>query len=129
MMDKEIKAKWLELLRSGEINQTQYKMKRAIGRDAKGRLVYGYCCLGVLAEFVLEVEFCAANGVGDYAYPVTRGDCTENSLTDNGREWTGLSRVDMNALTHLNDGIADDYNPDGSKHSFEQIADWIEDHL
>lgn len=51
MTKEEIKAKWLEELRSGNHHQIQYTLK-----DQFGNGEYGYCCLGVLADKVMGLE-------------------------------------------------------------------------
>lgn len=50
-MNQEIKAKWLEALRSGKYQQT-----RKVLRDSNG-----YCCLGVLCD-VMGVEWVKDDG-------------------------------------------------------------------
>ena len=47
----DIKAKWLEELRSGKHHQITGTLK-----DQFGNGEYGYCCLGVLAEKVMGLE-------------------------------------------------------------------------
>lgn len=51
MTKEQIKAKWLEELRSGKHHQIQRTLK-----DQFGNGEYGYCCLGVLAEKVMNLE-------------------------------------------------------------------------
>lgn len=46
-MDKEIKAKWIKALLSGDYKQTSEKLRRTNGETS-------YCCLGVLCEIVRE---------------------------------------------------------------------------
>lgn len=53
-MDKELKAKWLEALRSGDFPKTKGRLKSA---RARGTGVAGFCCLGVLCE-VIEPGSC-----------------------------------------------------------------------
>ena len=51
MLKTEIKAKWLEELRSGKHHQITGTLK-----DQFGNGEYGYCCLGILAEKVMGME-------------------------------------------------------------------------
>ena len=51
MTKEEIKTKWLEELRSGNHHQITETLK-----DQFGNGEYGYCCLGVLAEKVMDLD-------------------------------------------------------------------------
>lgn len=46
-MDKELKAKWIEALRSGKYQQTRAQLYR---EHATATDPAGYCCLGVLCK-------------------------------------------------------------------------------
>ena len=58
-IDPEIKAKWLEALRSGEYPQTEGMLQRTTPLpNAPGfpETPKGYCCLGVLADTLVDDE-------------------------------------------------------------------------
>ena len=65
MLKTEIKAKWLEELRSGKHHQVTKTLK-----DQFGNGEYGYCCLGVLAEKVMGMEV----RIADEDIPYDSGD-------------------------------------------------------
>jgi hypothetical protein len=50
MMDAELKAKWVEALRSGNYVQGTLALRQAPFANGKA---YSYCCLGVLCEVAL----------------------------------------------------------------------------
>jgi hypothetical protein len=52
-VDPEIKAKWLEALRSGEYPQTTGALQRVADYGDSPK---GYCCLGVLADTLVDDE-------------------------------------------------------------------------
>ena len=103
-MDVKIKEKWLEALRSGKYRQTRGKLKSRNG---------AFCCLGVLcdiqgAKWIWKNKFYSTNG--DEALPPKEFSA-------------GISDIDMPLLTSRNDGSGH------KKHSFVQIADYIEANL
>ena len=49
-MNKEIKEKWLEALRSGEYSQTRGHLRNTLPEDEDQPYPIGYCCLGVLCD-------------------------------------------------------------------------------
>jgi hypothetical protein len=126
-MDPEVKAKWLAALRSGQYRQAKHHLRN--GND-------GYCCLGVLCEIAVADEVIPAGALtgtetsltgGLYSY----GDGHETDvLPYEVAHWAG---VEANGwlpggrfLTALNDG---DTYEGVDQHSFEQIADIIEQEL
>lgn len=111
MMRPEDKAKWAAALRSGE-----YKQGHMALMDYQGH----YCCLGVL---------CKINGLtssetgGEFNEFTYNGEVSSFFLPSNFRKEIGLSQEDADRLTKMNDGkITEDIEP----HTFEQIADYIE---
>jgi len=48
-MDAELKARWIEALKSGNYPKTKAALHRTV---ATGDIPAGYCCLGVLASIV-----------------------------------------------------------------------------
>jgi len=84
-MNPEIKAKWLDALRSGEYKQTRYRMKTG----------EGFCCLGVLCDLYAKEHNTSLEEIFD----VNSDDewDTENYKTSyvpsNIEEWAGLDRT------------------------------------
>jgi hypothetical protein len=77
-MDENVKAKWLEALRSGEYEQGQ------------GQLRYGnrFCCLGVLCEVAVKEGLPIE--VRKSMYDTTFYNDEGFVLPDSVREWAGL---------------------------------------
>lgn len=111
-MNKRIKAKWLEALRSGK-----YKQGRERLRDVnKGTATYEYCCLGVLADCAaMDWDQRFAN-VDDEVMPLCEMDLLPTNVAD--RRY-GLDLVAQKELAEMNDEGA----------TFTVIADWIEQEL
>ena len=102
MTKEEIKAKWLEELRSGNHHQVTGTLK-----DQFGNGEYGYCCLGVLAEKVMGMEVRIAD---------------ENILMDMGDQFV-YGEVDK-ILGGCLLVQCSDKNDDG--YTFQEIANYIE---
>lgn len=118
MMDKEIKRKWLELLRSGEIKQTRETLKSIIDG-------VGMCCLGVLCEL-------HHRETGEHDWVVTEKDeyryySMKGFLPTEVREWAGLDLYEPRHLMNMNDGDSEKY--EGKPQTFDQIADYIEKNM
>lgn len=113
-MDPEVKAKWLEALRSGEYEQGS----NVLFRDGC------HCCLGVLAEI---------NNVPRE----TKGSFNETYYNFNGYEsvvgvpgdYCGIDPVISYQLMDMNDGYTHDEYGNPRKYSFVEIADFIEKNL
>jgi hypothetical protein len=131
-MNPEVKAKWLEALRSGEYNQGRNKLRTA----------EGLCCLGVLCEIAIkdgvlkpyDVVVFEESGIHHYGGE----DCyPPESVID----WSGLANRgiyrDGNgeyllSLGSLNDGDESDLrwmSFEVKEYSFSEIADIIEREL
>lgn len=104
-MDAELKAKWIDALRSGE-----YKQARATLRDNSG----AYCCLGVLCK-VAGIEL---NTEG-------RFPASENSYKPI-FELIGSEDASKQCSSR-NDGSV--YGGVGRRWTFSEIADYIEANL
>ena len=101
-MDKELKGKWLTALRSGEYRQTVGILRRT-GADGPY-----YCCIGVLLT-------------------VAGKPCKGTTIRGDQQEEVGLDDAHRLRLENLNDGkVHPEANPRGERHSFAQIADYIE---
>ena len=98
-MDKKLKAKWVKALRSGKYEQAHGAMK---GGGA-------YCCLGVLREIIAPKSRAMA-ACGEYLGPTHA-------------EKAGLDMKQMEHLARMNDGST---TKGIERHSFRQIADYIE---
>lgn len=96
-MKADLKARWIEALRSGKYQQGEGNLKK------DGRL----CCLGVLREVADPSDTESHRGHGSV-------------LSDAQCQRLGLPYHQMVPLWHRNDGDGMDKQP------FSQIADWIE---
>lgn len=120
-MPKEMKAKWLEALRSGKYPQ---------GRDTlfDG---YGYCCLGVL-QVAIDGTVEKGDDGSVLSYP-TKYWCREKGvpLSHNHRVYAGapeiLERLDPPLEIDGYLTCASEHNDAG--HSFDKIADAIEEQI
>lgn len=108
-MNPEIKAKWVEALRSGEYAQTVRRLARIRGGTTQ------YCCLGVLCEVNAEPRRQTRMEDDSYTYGANSTGSLEYGL----QEKYGLAASDHSHLIGLNDGGA----------SFLEIADYIEANL
>lgn len=104
-MDAELKAKWVEALRSGEYKQCQQYL----------RIDGGHCCLGVLW-----------NVHGGRWYDMERGDGmiygiaeSDSTSLDDQLSKLGVGSTQIFDLISMNDGGK----------SFAEIADYIEQNL
>jgi hypothetical protein len=120
-MDPEVKALWVEALRSGNFKQ---------GRNLLRSMDDSYCCLGVLCELahqagVIPAPEPSTKAGGDpiyYQYQDRTG-----FPPDDVKEWAGLSRnvsgdinPEIGELTRMNDA---------KRATFGEIANWIEREL
>jgi hypothetical protein len=103
-MDKKLKANWVAALRSRKFKQARRKM--VIRKDGENR----FCCLGVLERL------CGT--------PIAK--IKENNTSLWLTDMHGVNADQRQVLAHMNDGIADS---GFKKHSFRQIADYIEKNL
>lgn len=124
-MKEDLKSKWVSALRGGEFAQTTGNLK-----DGDG-----YCCLGVLCvvagaewkehdkydEIIMEQRYFSN-------VPVLNGDCLsageDQELGDVGMQVFGITPDVQKTLVEMNDGWEDT-----RKHSFPEIADYIEKNL
>ena len=104
-MEKALKAKWIEALRSGQYRQTQARLRTSDG--------LGHCCLGVL---------CDISGQGEWEHGnfITRQNgemvASMQAATDfRHAKMFGLEESAKRYLMHAND----------TGTSFPAIADWI----
>ena len=115
-MKPEIKAQWIEALRSGEYKQTKGEL----------RTPNGYCCLGVLTDLYLKKhndEWEYNERCNQYLYLDCRFGLPEEVMV-----WADLYESDPYVYTDDTDHTLAHYN-DNKDYSFEQIADLIEENL
>jgi len=122
-MNEEIKAKWLDALRSGKYQQTTNVLRRERHGAAS------YCCLGVLCEVVDPDGVWMESGSGQGANNRTFGFGTPQADGFPPKRVSvaaGLSAGEMQHLSAMNDG-ATTAPEEGA--TFLEIADWIATHL
>lgn len=117
-LEPEFKQKWMEALKSGQYEQGKDYLYTE-GRDGKPE----YCCLGV-AEAICGTPINTMHQEGD---PRELHD-------EDGKVVSEIAHmVDsqaMDRLMELNDGKGAINNPDHTRrHSFEEIALWINENL
>lgn len=114
-MPAEMKAKWVEALRSG-------KYKQGKGNLEVDTVVPSYCCLGVLQK-------------------VVTGTCEPYPAPS--AEWYGMNHIELSddpshpndnqerTLMCMNDGTNNDEgsNQEEREYTFKEIADWIEENI
>ena len=98
-MDAELKAKWVQALRSGKYDQCKHTMKDTTG----------FCCLGVLMD-IQGVDWGSVDDLHTAKVPDAYNP--------------GLSFNQMMELGKMNDG-----NFSGTPQPFSEIADYIEANL
>lgn len=125
-MKPEVKAQWIEALRSGKYEQGIGRLK-----DYDGK----YCCLGVLCD-LSGLGTWMENSFSDPAFYITGKFSSESyTLPDEVVEWAGLDSHDPEVagltLSKHNDGDGTHGDEEGERgnKSFSQIADLIEEFL
>jgi hypothetical protein len=110
-MNKEIKAKWVAALRSGE-----YKQASGVLRDSSNR----FCCLGVLCNLHAQSHPKVAAGQIDPQWYLDQSKCLPPVV----ERWANISEAAQTELAKRNDGAAG-----RKRHTFAEIADYIEEKL
>lgn len=130
-MNTDVKAKWIEALRSGEFDQVD----GYLNKDDSG-----FCCLGVLCELAVEDGVVqkrqvptSSTGVMEYFDPENdEEDYEAYNLPSKVMDWAGLTSENPE-VTYTHDDVKTQYSlaelNDGVRLSFEQIADQIEEKL
>lgn len=132
-MVPEIKARWLERLRSGTIQQGTSYLRSG---DAM-------CCLGVLCELAVEAGMCRKDTIIDPNGPVlyldNDGNVSAQTLPLGVREWAGLpsvqgfevpeARDDDRMFGHRLRGIPPLSAVNDAGFTFAEIADLIEKYV
>lgn len=128
-MNRDIKARWIEALRSGDYPQTREALHRTEpGLDSKGKTMPpGFCCLGVLCELAAKEGVITSktfsNGEVEY-------DGDSLFLPAPVHEWAELVKDDGLPLytgdVLVGEGIWVSSLNDKGK-TFEEIADVVEE--
>lgn len=126
-MNPQIKARWVEALRSGEYPQG----KGYLNRNGQ------YCCLGVLCELAVQDEVVEPGVISDvYASQGFFYDDEQWHLPQSVAKWAGMphkkydwdsERGYYEANPRVGDDTVAELNDKGVK--FEEIADRIEEYL
>lgn len=121
-LPQETKDKWLKALRSGRYKQIEGRL--GLRLDSK---VVGYCCLGVLARVADQPNRWSGNALevpGESAKNFKLSDICGTKNTGALPLWMeealGLDAEAASVLVSMNDS---------GKHSFKDIANWIESNL
>lgn len=115
-MNKDVKAKWLEALRSGE-----YEQGRSYLRSDDNK----FCCLGVLCEIAVQdgvIDEASLSKYGTYRYD----GWYESALPEKVQDWSGVDSTlgRFADAAGSRDGALAFINDDGA--TFDEIADIIE---
>lgn len=116
-MNTDIKARWIEALRSGEYAQGMHVL-RSPG-DA-------YCCLGVLCDIAVKdgkgewYDLAPDEGGEHWNFRDEADGFSSTGLTRKIKDWSGIGFLDQDTLVHMNDGQG---------RSFKEIAQYIEENL
>lgn len=107
-MDEELKARWVEALRSGDYTQG----RRALYNPTDNT----YCCLGVL---------CDVMGREVVPFDPSEADANDNAVNCAAyyELGTALTNIGLDELMSMNDAT------DAHHRDFNGIADWIEENL
>jgi hypothetical protein len=115
-LNKRFKKRWLKALRSGDYKQARNSLHNEVG----------FCCLGVATDICdpgcwskRPVQSASSVGPKEFLYREHRVMLIPTLLREQ-----GLNLTEAKYLAKMNDGTA------GLKaHSFEEIADYIEENL
>jgi hypothetical protein len=105
-----LKAKWIEALRSGKFEQIKGSLRARISETPTE--VIGHCCLGVLCEVADLPKAPMLSG-----YTFQGGHWRNGTPSTLFLDEIDLDRQDVDELVNLNDNL---------EKSFEEIADYIE---
>lgn len=121
-LEKDIKEKWIEALRSSNYTQTESILYDGTIKDKKPHM----CCLGVLEHILGTPLDFMWDGDDVERYCVPSNLCEPKSIFGkNVNHDKEIENVE-NQLINMNDGNT---AKKIKKHSFEEIADYIEENL
>lgn len=117
-MNPEVKAKWLQALRSGEYQQGQLNLRR------KTKDAVQFCCLGVLCDVSQQGKW------SHRSYRVGEESLC-STLPPSIRKWAGINTelTDKDNWPHDDSAEACLIQMNDNGKSFVEIADWIERNL
>jgi hypothetical protein len=121
-MDAQLKAQWLDALRSGKYPKTTGALRRVTEGPARMKPV-GYCCLGVLLDIAGTGQWGEPHeATGKLPYVEGEGfslSMSRSYLTDGASALAELDRDAQGALAQFND----DHD------TFAPVADFIEENI
>lgn len=128
MMDRAERDEWITALRSGEFVQGRYGMAGANPLAPNEGIKY--CCLGVKAELDVRGKRHSIlkewnTVVKNFYFSIIGGHKSNNMPTAAICTAWGLDQRDASRLAFMNDGTDGDIR----RHTFPEIAQWIEDNL
>lgn len=107
--NNEFIKRWINWLRSKEFDQTEQALHSPDG----------FCCLGVACHKSKKMKISKIDRKDRYVYKYDNGDKNSEFLPRKFREWIGITCAEEELLADMND----------SGKSFDEIADWIEEHI
>jgi hypothetical protein len=110
-MKKPYREQWLTALRSGEYKQGRGRLRKSDD---------SYCCLGVLCDISGKGTWIKNPDREHYTFDLGHHHRLSTFLSKEIEDAVGLTSTDTNLLIKLNDS-------EGA--SFEQIAEYIEEHF
>jgi len=115
---KELKQKWIKMLRSGRYKQGRGHLAKQKTENSDWR----FCCLGVLCEAAGTKAKFITDDKTRYQddFKVARYGDSDATLNENLRRKYGITLDETEKLMELNDN---------EKWSFKRIATWIEKNL
>lgn len=127
-MNPDLKARWVEALRSGKFIQAPGRLHRTRQNGDRGA---GYCCLGVLAEIDGRLSLDPdEHGVCHLLDEKGKLTPDVSRLSHSYADKIGLSEMDESRLIEMNDGVCVLWDRAEIKPiSFREIADYIEANL
>jgi hypothetical protein len=128
-MNADIKHSWLNALRSGAYEQAKGFLRKCNGADS-------FCCLGVLQD-IIAPERWTQDDNGDWGVmddpdddydSGNNGHFSEGELAYSFQCHVGLSPDACSHLATMNDGLMSNGDIHARRYSFNEIADYIEEH-
>ncbi len=123
-MNKDIKKRWIEALRSGEYEQAKSELRNNICNSVSGAIIASkFCCLGVLCD--IHSKETNTEWLGEYY--LSGGEFLPTEV----REWAGLEGRNplIPSAKIANEGPTSLTAANDDGFTFPQIADIIEKEL
>jgi hypothetical protein len=131
-IDPELKRRWVEALWSGQYEQGSGTLRATTWHD--DGLLTTHCCLGVFCDLLDPTGWNDTRAYGD-AEDESHPNWHSNKSAILGPMYSAsgellLNEHTMRVLASMNDGSRPGFSLDPlPKHSFPEIADWIEENL